>query len=395
MSDNLNSPKQPEQPEQSGDKPFFHHGQPVKNEKNQTEEKSQKEQKDQKETKENKKLKKKMKKKRVLLPILAAVLVFLGGVYFTIHSYFYQSTDDAFVEGHIISVAPRVEGQIINLYVDDNQHLEEGQLIAEIDPKDYEVKLAQAEAKLQEAKASLNMTDKQVEQNEATLSQYSQDIHSTQSKLNFAKEDYKRYNDMYKEGIVSKQDYDNSMTNLHVAQANYNSANDRVKASESSLQSSKARKAAVEAEIKRLEAEVEQAKLNLSYTKIYAPQEGNVTARSVEKGNYVNVAQPLLAIVPTKVWVVANFKETQLESMKPGQPVSIKIDTYPHKVFKGKVDSIQRATGAKASLFPPENAVGSYVKIVQRVPVKIVFDEDYSQYNIVPGMSVIPEVKVR
>ena len=102
-----------------------------------------------------------------------------------------------------------------------------------------------------------------------------------------------------------------------------------------------------------------------------------------------------MAIVPTKVWVVANFKETQLESMKPGQPVSIKIDTYPHKVFKGKVDSIQRATGAKASLFPPENAVGSYVKIVQRVPVKIVFDEDYSQYNIVPGMSVIPEVKVR
>ena len=322
-------------------------------------------------------------------------MVFLAGVYFTIHAYFYQSTDDAFVEGHIISVAPRVEGQIINLYVDDNQHLEEGQLIAEIDPKDYEVKLAQAEAKLQEAKASLNMTDKQVEQNEATLSQYSQDIHSTQSKLNFAKEDYKRYNDMYKEGIVSKQDYDNSMTNLHVAQANYNSANDRVKASESSLQSSKARKAAVEAEIKRLEAEVEQAKLNLSYTKIYAPQEGNVTARSVEKGNYVNVAQPLLAIVPTKVWVVANFKETQLESMKPGQPVSIKVDTYPHKVFRGKVDSIQRATGAKASLFPPENAVGSYVKIVQRVPVKIVFDEDYSQYNIVPGMSVIPEVKVR
>ena len=183
MSDNLNSPKQPEQPEQSGDKPFLHQGQPVKNEKNQTEEKVQKEQKD---PKENKKLKKKMKKKRVLLPILAAVLVFLGGVYFTIHSYFYQSTDDAFVEGHIISVAPRVEGQIINLYVDDNQHLEEGQLIAEIDPKDYEVKLAQAEAKLQEAKASLNMTDKQVEQNEATLSQYSQDIHSTQSKLNFA-----------------------------------------------------------------------------------------------------------------------------------------------------------------------------------------------------------------
>lgn len=200
---------------------------------------------------------------------------------------------------------------------------------------------------------------------------------------------------MYKEGIVSKQDYDSSTTELTVADANYKSANDKVKASKSSLQSSEARKKSVEAEIKRLEAEVEQAKLNLSYTKIYAPQEGNVTSRSVEKGNYVQVAQPLLAVVPTKMWVVANFKETQLETMHSGQPVSIKIDTYPNKIFKGKVDSIQRATGAKASLFPPENAVGSYVKIVQRIPVKIVFTEDYSKYNIVPGMSVVPEVKVR
>ena len=152
---------------------------------------------------------------------------------------------------------------------------------------------------------------------------------------------------------------------------------------------------AMEANIKKLEAEVEQAKLNLQYTKVYAPQAGKVSARSVEMGNYLQVGQPIMQIVPDEVWVVANFKEIQLTHMKEGQPVSIKIDTYPHKRFKGEVQSIQRATGAKSSLFPPENAVGSYVKIVQRVPVKIVFKEDISNYNIVPGMSVVPKVKVK
>lgn len=161
------------------------------------------------------------------------------------------------------------------------------------------------------------------------------------------------------------------------------------------LQSAKANKEASLAEIKKLEAEVEQAKLDLSYTKIYAPQDGLVTNRTVEQGNYLQIAQPMMAVVPEKMWVIANFKETQLTYMKKGQPVTIKIDTYPGKKFKGKVDSIQRATGAKASLFPPENAVGSYVKIVQRVPVKIVFDEDVSDYNIVPGMSVVPEVRIK
>jgi len=166
-------------------------------------------------------------------------------------------------------------------------------------------------------------------------------------------------------------------------------------ASMHALDSNRAKTQADEALIKRLEAEVEQAKLNLQYTKIYAPQSGKIAARSVEKGNYVNIGQPLMNIVPEQVWVVANFKEIQLTHMKEGQSVRIKVDTYPGKRFKGHVESIQRATGAKSSLFPPENAVGSYVKIVQRVPVKILFDEDISGYNIVPGMSVVPKVRIK
>ena len=221
------------------------------------------------------------------------------------------------------------------------------------------------------------------------------DIKSAKSKLDFAQKDYKRYSDMYKEGIASKQEYDAAKTKLTVAQSEFKSAIDNEKASNSMLQSAKANKEASLAEIKKLEAEVEQAKLDLSYTKIYAPQDGLVTNRTVEQGNYLQIAQPMMAVVPEKMWVIANFKETQLTYMKKGQPVTIKIDTYPGKKFKGKVDSIQRATGAKASLFPPENAVGSYVKIVQRVPVKITFEEDISDYNIVPGMSVVPEVRIK
>lgn len=335
------------------------------------------------------------KKKRVVVPIITAALLLLIGIAAAVHATYFQSTDDAFVEGRLISVAPRVSGPVINLLVDDNDEVKAGQLLVEIDPADYEVKLHEAEAKLAEAKAQLNVTEKQVEEGSSNLDQSYQDLNSTKSKLDFAQKDHKRYTDMYKEGIVSKQDYDSSSNHLTVAQANHKAATEKSKALKSALESHKAKTEVATAEIQKLEAEVEQAKLNLSYTKIYAPQDGMVSARSVEKGNYLQIGQPLMQIVPKNVWVIANFKEIQLTRMKKGQPVSIKIDTYPGKRFKGHVDSIQRATGAKSSLFPPENAVGSYVKIVQRVPVKIVFDEDISEYNIVPGMSVVPKVKIK
>ena len=335
------------------------------------------------------------KKKRVIVPAITAVIFFLAGIYFMIHSIYYQSTDDAFVEGHIVSIAPRVSGPVEQMLIDDNMPVKKGQLLIVIDPNDYEVKLAQTKAKLAEAKATLNISEKDITRSKSELQESSHDVASTSSKLDFAKKDYKRYSEMYKEGISSKQDYDSSKTGLTVAKSNYRSAMEKEKASKAMLESAKAKKEASIADIERLEAEVKECELNLSYTKIYAPQDGLITNRNVEKGNYVQVAQPMFAIVPEKVWVVANFKETQLTNMKKGQPVQIKIDTYPGKKFKGHVDSIQRATGAKASLFPPENAVGSYVKIVQRVPVKIVFDEDISKYNIVPGMSVVPEVKVK
>ena len=306
-------------------------------------------------------------KKRVLVPCITGLIFLICGIFYAVHTVYYKSTDDAFIEGHVITVAPRVSGPVLKLNIEDNQDVKKGDLLLEIDPNDYQAKLKETKAKLEEAKAALVSADNQVTK--------------TFSDLDFAKNDYERYSKMHDKGISSKQDYEASLNKLTAAQSNNNSA--------------KARYDEIQSSIKRLEAEVEQDELNLSYTKIYAAADGKITNRSVEQGNYVQTAQPMFAIVPEKMWIVANFKETQLANMKPGQPVKIKIDTYGGKNFEGKVDSIQRSTGARASLFPPENAVGSYVKIVQRVPVKIVFTQDISKYNIVPGMSVVPEVKVK
>ncbi len=306
-------------------------------------------------------------KKRVIVPAITALVILVLGIIISINSVFYKSTDDAFVEGHIVTVAPRVFGPVIKLNVEDNQLVKKGDLLLEIDSKDYEAKLKQSQAKLEEAKASLISADN--------------DVVKTLSELEFAQNEYDRYSKMHSKGIASTQDYEASQTKLTQAKSNNSSA--------------KAKYDEITASIKKLEAEIEQDELNLSYTKIYAVQDGKVTHRTVEEGNYVQIAQPLFAIAQDDVWVVANFKETQIANMKKGQKVKIKIDAYGNKKFNGVVDSLQMASGAKASLFPPENAVGSYVKIVQRIPVKILFTDDISGYNIIPGMSAVPTVKVK
>lgn len=306
-------------------------------------------------------------KKRVITLMILLPIIILLGAYVSIRSIFYKTTDDAYVEGHIVTIAPRVSGPVIKLFIDDNVKVKKGDLLLEIDPNDYAAKLRQSEANLEEARAQLVNAQNQVKK--------------TYSELDFAKDDYNRYSQSYQKGISSTQDYDSAKTKLTTT--------------DSENRSAKAKSDELKATIKRLEAEVEENKLNLSYTRIYAPQDGKITNRTVELGNYVQVAQPLFSIAKDNVWVVANYKETQVANMKKGQKVKIKVDAYGRKVFNGKIDSIQMASGAKASLFPPENAVGSYVKIVQRIPVKILFTDDISKYNIVPGMSVVPTVKVK
>ncbi len=313
--------------------------------------------------------------KRTIAAVIVTILVVLAGFYIA-HEMRYQSTDDAYVETTTVNVSPRVSGQIEEVYITDNQHVNAGDLVAVIDDDDYKIKLEQADSmyekiKLDQANAKANLT-------------------AADSAIALAKKDLDRYTKLYEQGAVSKQ-------TLDAAQVKYDDAKAGLTQAKQALFSDNNGNTVADANLRSAKAAKDKAALDLSYTKVYAPQSGTVSSRRVEKGMWVSAGSPLFTLVPEEVWVVANFKENQLTNMKPGQPVDIKIDTYPNKVFKGKIDSIQRASGAKSSLFPPENAVGSFVKIVQRIPVKIVFTEkiDTSKYNIVPGMSVVPKVKVK
>lgn len=334
-------------------------------------------------------------KKRVIVPVITAVFFVLMGIFGLIYSTFYQTTDDAFVEAHMVYFSPKVSGQIIELNIDDNQEVKKGEILAQIDPKDFETALLNAEAKLQKAQSDLKVSTNDIDKMNAVNSMNKNNIQSAKSKLEYANNDYIRYKNAYQDGSVTKQDLDKAIQNLTVAKAQYKSAQDDLKAATSALKSTIAKKASQDAEIKRLSAEVEQARLNLSYTTLISPVDGTITNKNAEEGAYVNMAHVIMTIVPHDCYIMANFKETQVANMKKGQEVIIKIDSFGSKKFKGRVDSIQKATGAKGSLFPPENAVGSYVKVVQRIPVKIIFDEDVSKYNIIPGMSVVPKVKVK
>ena len=329
------------------------------------------------ETKEHTEESKQDKKKKINKPTMIGIIILiaLGVGYFIHQAILYQSTDDAYVETTTVSVPPRVSGQIVEVMITDNQAVEEGDEIAKIDDTDYKVALDSAKARYE--RILLDQENAKANYN------------AMQSAIDSAKADLDRYKNLYAAGAVSKQALDNAQTKYDSAVANLTSADQALL--------SKDNNKVADADLKAAKAAMEQAELNLSYTTIKAPQAGTIASRRVERGMYVNVGSPLCTIVPHNVWVVANFKENQLRHMKPGQPVDIKVDTYPNKVFKGQIDSIQRSSGAKASLFPPENAVGSFVKIVQRVPVKIVFTEeiDPNEYNIVPGMSVVPKVRVR
>lgn len=310
--------------------------------------------------------------------IFAGVVAVIIVVFLIFEATKYQSTDDAYVETTTVSVSPKVSGQIVKVLVKDNQQVKAGDIVAVIDKVDYDVKLQQAKAAYD--RALLNQQNAHANLNAAN------------SEIELAKKDVERYQNLYNAGAVSKQTLDKAVTHLESIQARQITAEQAI----FSANPSQALKVA-DAELNVLEAQKRAAELALEYTDIVAPIDGTVSGKKVEVGMMVQPGSPLFVIVPNDVWVIANYKETQIRGMKKGMPVDIKIDSYPNKVFKGEIDSIQRSSGAKSSLFPPENAVGSFVKIVQRIPVKIVFTEkiDPEEYQIIPGMSVVPKIKTK
>ena len=317
-------------------------------------------------------IKGKFRVKKQMLVFLAVIGVILGG--FTIYEMTkYQSTDDAYVETTTVHVAPKVSGEIVEVLVEDNKPVKMGDVVARIDKRDYVIAYDKAKALYEKA-----LLDQQ--NAKASLS-------AVNSEIDLAKTDVTRYENLYAAGAVSKQVLDKAKTKLDSLEAN------QVRAQQAMF--SKNASNVADADLRVLKAQMEQAALALEYTDVIAPQDGTVVSRKVEKGMMVQPGSPLFTLVPAKLWVVANYKETQIDGMVSGAPVEIRVDAVPGKVFKGKIDTIQMSSGAKASLFPPENAVGSFVKIVQRVPVKIVFDEDISEYTLLPGLSVVTKIKTK
>jgi membrane fusion protein, multidrug efflux system len=428
--------------------------------------------------------------KRPAVLVVASVVLLIGaliGVRYWLYARAHESTDDAFIDGHIIQISPKASGYAAKVYVTDNQQVKAGDLIVELDARDYEARLQQAKAALdaglarqneartnvsltratsaasvQQALATVQQARSGVESSragaaslqsrasqaasavstaQANLEQARAQVRAAEAEATRADADVERYQVLFGKDEISKQQLDQAVAAAHTASAQLDSARQRVLAAAAQVNEARSAQAAAlqtarqaqtqiggaqagvgealgrlaqantaprqvavsqaqsetaGATTEQLRAEVEQAELELSYTKIYATETGRVTRKSVEEGALVQIGQPLLAIVPGDVWVTGNFKESQIGRMVPGQPVDISVDAYPGKVFKGHVDSIQAGTGAQFSLIPPENATGNYIKVVQRVPVKIVFDEPPDpKHLLAPGMSVVPEVAVR
>ena len=291
----------------------------------------------------------------------------------------YEDTDDAQVDGHIIAVSSRINGTIVGVYVVDTQPVREGQLLADIDPADYVVAIEGARARLGQSQAQVESAKADYE---TALSKVSQDD-ATSAKAEY---DVPRLEILAAEGAGRREDYQESLRVAKVARAT-------VDADRASANAALKNIASRQAEVKEAQAELDQALLNYSYTKITAPMSGVIGKKSVEPGQRVQPGESLLAVVPLDdVWVTANFKEDQLRRMQPGQPVDIHVDALG-RTFKGYVDGLGSASGERFSLLPPENATGNYVKVVQRIPVRIDLAAGQNiNHRLVPGMSVAPTV---
>jgi len=332
----------------------------------------------------------------ITVSILLVVLL-VGGIVLWLILRQYVWTDDAYVDGHVIQVSPQIAAPVQKVDIYDNEFVHRGDLLVELDPTDYEVALTQAKAQVSQALGKLDQAQAQIESAKAAIPEALAYDQSSKASLDTAAKDLHRYQTVDPRART-KQQLDNAGASFTNAQARLAQAEAQIVTAKANVQSAIASKSAAEGNLQAAYASQKRAEVNLGYCRIFAPSDGRVTERTVEAGNYVMAGQALFMLVNPKVWVTANFKETQLTYMRPGQEVTIKVDAFPRIKFRGKVDSIQAGSGSRFSVLPAENATGNFVKIVQRVPVKIYFEHDANTNNapmLSPGLSVTPRVKVR
>ena len=362
--------------------------------------------------------------------VLLALLLIIVVAGYAVWSYYAsrESTDDAQIDAHIVPISARVGGTVEKVNVNDNQYVEVGTVLVQLDPTDYQVALDRARAELQDAMATLQAartgvplthttTSSTLSNAQASLRAAQEEVSASQARLReaqaeykLASDDVKRFAQLIKKDEIPQQRYDAAVTaeqqaaaSVDAARAAVANAQSHVAQAQAMVQGAetapqqvaitRAKAGSAEANVARLKAALQQAELNLQYTVIRAPVTGVVSKKTVEPGEVIQAGQPVLAVVNLEdVWVTANFKETQLKNMRPGQPAKVEVDAYG-RTYNGHVDSIGGATGARFSLLPPENATGNYVKVVQRVPVKIFFEKGQDPHHLLrPGMSVVPTV---
>jgi membrane fusion protein, multidrug efflux system len=387
----------------------------------------------------------KKRRRSIIIFFVVAVLV-VGALLYYWHSTFYEDTDDAQVNGHIIQLSARVQGHVINVPITENQLVSAGALIAEIDPHDYEVVVQQDEANLEaaeanyesakvnvpvtdiqsssqlsQANANVDVSGSQIKRAIGQLQQAQAEVAQAEANNVKAQQDLERYTTLVEKDVISKQQYDQAVATAKAdqaavvsAKANAAAAQDEIAVARNQLAASqaqarnassapkqvivqKAKADQAAAQVAQARAELNQARLNLSYTRIVAPVDGIITSKNVEVGQNVGVGQNLVTLVSLDdLWITANFKETQLKLMRPGQNVKIHVDLNGRD-YEGRVTQIGGATGSMLSLFPPENATGNYVKVVQRIPVRIdLTNPDQNRdHRLRPGLSVEPTVRVK
>ena len=311
------------------------------------------------------------------------------GLYVYVPSLYVAETDDANIQADTVTMTPKVAAYVTALHVTDNSAFRAGELLVELDPRDFEVAVATAQASLAGAEAGLANAAWQLNEQNEVLAADAATVRGDHATVAFAQQQLGRFSTLAKEGAATTENWQQAQSEIGVRQATMQSDTATLNAAQAQMAVLQSQVRQAQANVAHAQAALAQAELNLSYTKIYAPVSGTVANRTVQVGNYVQPGQTLFSAVPDQVYVIANFKETQLSDMRVGQKVDITVDAFPGLKLYGTINSFQRGTGSYFALLPPENATGNFVKVVQRVPVKILLDgSDRQARMLAPGMSV-------
>jgi membrane fusion protein, multidrug efflux system len=323
------------------------------------------------------------------------LIALLGGLLYWLNVRQYEWTDDAFIAARSFSISPKVSGYITDVPVTDNQHVNAGDLLARVDDRDYKIAVDQAKAQVAAAQANINNVQAQIDSQQEQIKQAQAQVDQAEAQLKFAQQEEARAKDLVDKGAGTVQREQQTRSDLQAQQANEARARAALIAAQLGVKTLRTQLEGARASLQQAQAQQAQAELNLQYTRVEAAQSGRVVKLSGAVGTLAAAGQSLMMLVPDEMWIVANYKETQLSDMRAGQQVEFTIDAYPARKLIGHVDSVQPGSGTAFSLLPAENATGNYVKVVQRIPVKIVVDQWPADLPIGPGMSVVPWTKVR